>query len=536
MAKKGYLTLEEAAEQLGMDVDELSQMANRREVRAFADRGTWRFKKQDIEDMLSQRNALQDEDAPIPLIGDDPFDAPMDDFGDEGPPSTGSQPTSVKRRSTDKHGEDELFEFELSMDSSSFELDAGEDMGLPPSPPAATTGGSEMHMVFDDDDFGTGAPKTNLSTSGSMEVKTGLAGSQLADSESVFVDEGTGVKTSVAGGPSPYDRKTMQSFDEGDEDSASVGLGEDVFTLDSEVDLPAADSDSLEVQDQLMPTTEEVPVEDLDLQMREEEAGDAEFGGGSSSPFELSEDDLDEAPPPPTSSFESSSFDDDEVELGDLTPGSDFSSGASGINLHSPADTGVGLEKSGPISGVGGDEIEFELSLDADATPAPSHGESDSSEFELTLDDDDFSSEGSTTSELAGEEKDIFETDDNIPALDEEDSGSEAVALEEVDTDLESSDFDFSGEEASQSEVVALDEEEPVSSVSSEDEMSMEVDDVEDEEEEEPATAAVGAGAPALPPASWGALPVIFLAPSVIVLFLLGQMTFEMLHGKWGYK
>ncbi|MGE3804619.1 MAG: hypothetical protein AB7K24_08100, partial [Gemmataceae bacterium] len=65
---------------------------------------------------------------------------------------------------------------------------------------------------------------------------------------------------------------------------------------------------------------------------------------------------------------------------------------------------------------------------------------------------------------------------------------------------------------------------------------SMEVDDVEDEEEEEPATAAVGAGAPALPPASWGALPVIFLAPCVIVLFLLGLMTFEMLHGMWGYK
>src|SRR5438046_2447977 len=52
---QGYYTLEEAARILGMATDELSQMAQRRQVRAFADRGTWRFRTQDIEELARRR-------------------------------------------------------------------------------------------------------------------------------------------------------------------------------------------------------------------------------------------------------------------------------------------------------------------------------------------------------------------------------------------------------------------------------------------------------------------------------------------------
>src|SRR5262249_58444476 len=62
-------------------------------------------------------------------------------------------------------------------------------------------------------------------------------------------------------------------------------------------------------------------------------------------------------------------------------------------------------------------------------------------------------------------EGDIFETDFEVPALDDE-SGSEAVALDEGDTDLESSDFDLALDEGdagsaeeSGSQVVALEDE-----------------------------------------------------------------------------
>jgi type IV pilus assembly protein PilB len=48
---QGYYTLDEAARILGMDAERLNQMAQRREIRAFADRGAWRFRAQDIEEM-----------------------------------------------------------------------------------------------------------------------------------------------------------------------------------------------------------------------------------------------------------------------------------------------------------------------------------------------------------------------------------------------------------------------------------------------------------------------------------------------------
>src|SRR5207245_584086 len=153
----------------------------------------------------------------------------------------------------------------------------------------------------------------------------------------------------------------------------------------------------------------------------------------------------------------------EDVTLGELAPKEVLkgSSGASGIGMHSPADSGVDLEKAGEAP----EESEFELSMEPSAkgkgpkTPAAGEPEG-SSEFELTLDEGG----GLAPLEDSGE-KDIFETDFDMPAL-EDKSGSEAVALEEPDTNLESSDFDLTTGEGgkgggeSGSQVVALDEEE----------------------------------------------------------------------------
>src|SRR4029077_6530096 len=89
------------------------------------------------------------------------------------------------------------------------------------------------------------------------------------------------------------------------------------------------------------------------------------------------------------------------------------------------------------------------------------------SEFELTLDDSSGEMSAAPSSKKGkakggDAEKDIFETDFDIPALDDE-SASEAVVLEEGDTDLESSDFDLAldesgAEESAASEVVELEE------------------------------------------------------------------------------
>jgi len=210
-------------------------------------------------------------------------------------------------------------------------------------------------------------------------------------------------------------------------------------------------------------------------------------------------------------------------------------------------------------------------------------GEGSDSEFELTLDD-----EGG----LAVEEedaKDIFEeTNFDVPALGEE-SGSEAVAMEsDADTDLESSDDfeismddDSSTGEESESQVVALedeeeaeedaatiakprkapakakakkkatapvvDEEEVAPDESSEFDIDLDeepkkkpkkkaaaVDEDEGEEaDEDEEEDQVVAAAPRT--FEWGALPATLLFPTVLVMFVVGVMGFELIRGMWGY-
>jgi excisionase family DNA binding protein len=69
MAKK-YLTLEEAAHQLGMAPDELVRLRERGDIRGFADRGTWKFKSEDVEEFARSRDA--DSSPEVPILDDAP--------------------------------------------------------------------------------------------------------------------------------------------------------------------------------------------------------------------------------------------------------------------------------------------------------------------------------------------------------------------------------------------------------------------------------------------------------------------------------
>src|SRR5207253_3568169 len=125
-----------------------------------------------------------------------------------------------------------------------------------------------------------------------------------------------------------------------------------------------------------------------------------------------------------------------------------------------------------------------------------------------------------------GEAQDIFESDFEIPALQEEGAGESGT----VDTELESSDFDIAlddselaADEESGSQVVALDEEE-VEPVLDEDEVEVSVEedgefgDLEAEEagaeyEDDTRPARVEVREKILKPAPWGMAPTIGMAP-----------------------
>lgn len=297
----------------------------------------------------------------------------------------------------------------------------------------------------------------------------------------------------------------------------------------------------------------------------------------------------------------------DEISLGDMPPMPKSGGSPSGINLSKPMDSGVSLEKKKgsskklprpniptqgkpPSSGknlpkpptarvtpASEDDIDFELSLMDNSEEASSMKlkKTDDSEFDLTLDvPGSFATDDDETASFAVEkaENDIFETDFDIPAL-EEDSASEVVAVDESDTDLDSSDFDLAIddsdaniEEESASQVVALeeedivDEEETPRKKKKKKKSHDEDEDLVDEEDESASAAlagvsteydedsvfieeAAGVGGAPLPAGSqlvvakqWGVWPTLMLLPCVCVLFVAGIMGYELLHGMWGYN
>src|SRR5437764_10618515 len=60
-----YYTLEEAASRLQMSPDELREMAKSKKIRAFQDRGTWRFRTQDVEELARSRGAGSDPEVQV---------------------------------------------------------------------------------------------------------------------------------------------------------------------------------------------------------------------------------------------------------------------------------------------------------------------------------------------------------------------------------------------------------------------------------------------------------------------------------------
>jgi excisionase family DNA binding protein len=595
---QGFYTLEEAARILGTSPEELNRMAQKRELRAFADRGTWRFRSQDIDELARQRGTAEAAPPPPATV----------------PSSPGRTKTPMPKTPMPKPAEsamdDEIFGFSLSDETSDYSKDVvlekppaastrKKTSGLKSPPPPSDEG--ELRLVPDDlnlegdelrltDETPPASAKRSSGVKQDQPVqpsgrrRSGLHPSQRRDSE---------VKL---GGPD--EDEVNLGFDSSvkfkDDDSmVTVGdlipkaPGDSDIRLES--DAPPAPDDA----DREVPATEEII--DLDAELRKASEGGMTLKPVSkvkklskvvkpsskvkdqgkspelptTSPFELSESDLQLAPMDDDSSGThadgSSEFDlelppenaDDAVELGG-PPSGDSPAGRSGINLRKPSDSGISLERDSTST----DEVDFELSLDSEGTDSqpktdPRAGSGSDSEFELSLDDEGDLTTGESATGTS--EKDIFETDFELPALDEE-SGSQAVALSETDTDLESSDFDLAldegdvpAEEESGSAVVALGDEEPAegpatqarkraagatdSDSSSEFDLLTGDEDygaIEREAEGEEAGEEQELVA-AAPPAEWGTLPAMLMLPCVFIMILVGLMSFELLHGMWGY-
>jgi excisionase family DNA binding protein len=624
---QGYYTLDEAAHLLGMSADELKQLARKGELRSFQDQGTWRFRIQDIQEMVRRRAGGSDLELPGGHSLPEPTDSPV--------------PRSPKPQTRPQA--DDVFGFSLAPEEGT---DPGDEINLdrPTGPGSSKKGSSarrqaqggsdsDVRLVGERGDAAFRKPTdSDVKVGGESGSKSGPKSGPRSSKRGMGGPASPKPPKSRSHTPNPTDSGVRLVPMDSDSDVRITGSDTDDIRVPIGVQPPKGATDSdirLEMLTPLGrdgghegPLTEEI---NLDEELKKDEARRKASQAKSKSrksdlpkksPFELSESELDLRPGEAEEAEEAQ--DKDSSSDFELTPASESSSPLelgssddfrldvpdeslalaedyqadhkeplSGVNLAQPADSGISLEQNpdvgsdsefeltleeepaGPKSSrpstpkpasqklvqeEAPDSSEFELSLDVDQAAAPPDSDS---EFELSL--DDTGGLAQTEGEQAAEsgEKDIFETDFEVPAL-EETSGSEGVEVEDVDTDLENPDFEIAmgeedivaGEEDSSSEVMALDEEALEDDVATavqpkhrgkkkkagadEDEDFEDLDQLDDDALL--AEEGVGAGAAAVPQAPWGVLPVAVLFPCVIVMVLLGMMGLELAQTQQGYK
>jgi hypothetical protein len=591
---QGYYTLKEAAEATGLSEDELKQRAQRKEIRSFQDRGTLRFRIQDVQEL--QRQLMGASDVDFPAAAPEPaVEAPRS--GRLSTPAAGPKsPSGPKTTKAPPPSSEEVLDFELDesidigrepldLQGSSARSKSRLGMGGPKSSPKTPKRGSDSDVKLVAD---VNVPRDPGNTSDSDVRLDDLGTSAGAPSSKRMTNSGRR-KSKV--GPSPAD-SGVRLVPMDNEEAANV----DEQTLTDQPvafapEPPAHREPPTSRASENILHTEEIDLDAEELKRDAERKKDPKSGNRMhvapktprtpkpASPFELSDDEATrgeerkhtdfELPPPAGDEDFSLELSDDSLDLG--AEPEQTGAPASGINLGKPIDAGVSLESADEGSSdfeltlddapghktpkpsrskppVSDDDSDFELTLDYNQEAAaddsgsgefelslddgsPAVGE-ESSEFELTLDDGAAAKEG-------GGERDIFETDFELPSLEE---GSEEATIDAGSSDFELAldDSDIATDDESGSQVIALEEGEYADD--GEQTVTGEYGDVEEEYDEE--------GGPVrekvvveevirdrwIRPAPWGILPTIFMLPCTVVMILIGIMTFEMVASGGGFK
>jgi hypothetical protein len=382
MSMPQFYNLEEAARVLGMNPEELKAKAQRREIRAFMDSGTWRFKVFDIEEEARRRGLGSNPDLSL-------SDLDLVASGGE----TGS---------------------DADIDLSAFQIGAASPDQAPPSVEIKPDTG-DRDVLLDDRSVPPGPSSGSSSTIIGMHSDKGK---QPSDSDVRLVpDNVKGASDSDVrlGSNVPSDSDVTLVSDE-------VGSSHEAQPV-QEVDPNA----TMLQPSPVLGSSDEVPIAD------------------SGSDFELTPSSvIDALEPESGSDFELTALDasSDEFEATPLRGPSDSDvTGAepstSGVNLSRPSDSGINLQAVGGFE-IGEESIEL-APLDDEEAPAgpatkPVSAPKPAAKKEEKVD-------LSATALPMKADKDIFEdTDFEVDALDSS-SDDQTVQLEAAsDFDLEDSD------------------------------------------------------------------------------------------------
>jgi Helix-turn-helix domain len=338
-----FYTLEEAARVLGVSPDELKHKAQSREVRAFMDSGSWRFRVADIDELARRRG-----------MGSDP-DLSLSDLELEVPKQSGSASEELM-----------LSEFQLGV--------ANPDLG----PPSLEVRAGDHDILMDE----SALPPNPVGGSSSVILGMGQPGKMPSDSDVRLVPDNTkgasdsDVRLGAAARPSDSNVKAGPKKPGKPSDS-------DVKVSPKRVPPPRpSDSDVTLVSDDApgFGSSDDMPIpKGRDKRRPGSSAMIGSSGevpaGESDSDFELTPSSvIDALQPESGSDFELTALDaSDEFES---TPGrgpsdSDVTAAepaASGINLGKPSDSGINLQNVGSFDLESADSIELAPLDDDEAT------------------------------------------------------------------------------------------------------------------------------------------------------------------------
>lgn len=493
-----FYTLEEAARVLGMSPEELQAKAQQREVRAFLDGGSWRFRVVDVDELARRRGLgsdaelrLSDLDVPVTQAGaGDDLDLSEFNLG-VADPDLGPQTMDLSR--SDINSDHDIL------------LD---DLSLPPDPMSASssviigmhTGGGKLPGDSDVRLIPDNTPGVRPSDS-DVRLASPSGFKPPSDSDVTLIADDTSDHQALAG--TPHDTAVRKS---------------PVFGSSAEV--PAVNNENEEEADS-------------DFELTPSSVIDA-LQPDSGSDFELSA--LDE----PSDEFESTPMmkpSDSDVTAADP--------GFSGINLSRPSDSGINLQmapglglnagaSSIELAPLSGDDIKTmppsapkptkKPALSETPPPATRKGEKD------IFDDTDFEVDA-LASDGDSDDKTVQLEAASDFELEEADTGSEVFAIDEEDVDQNAA--------TAMGPALLEEEEDDGFEEATSGEMASAWD--VESESESPAAAGRAAAAPAMlaaPGASaeWGGLWVGMLAVASVFMLFLAFVSMDLVRNLYSFQ
>ncbi len=548
MAKK-YLSLEEAARHAGITAEQLKQLRERGEIRGFSDGGTWKFKSDDVEELMRSHQA--DSNPDVPLLTDEALESDSSIIGMEEEDLVSEQPTVIRGNSA-LDEDDDAFLVGMTSDS---------DVQLIPNELLTDLGNPDMVSMGDSDSdvrLVDASPPALTDPGSDSDVK--LVGGSDSDVQIV--------------GGSDSDVRIME-----DDSDSDVKLVPDVKT---EHDMPVMEEDSDSDVALVSPTGSGVSLDmhDTDASVFEEESG-ISLGDGSSitlaaesgislekidSDLELKQkaakkspgdSDLDLSTDDSGISLEgfedsgTSLDDDDFIGLADDS-GIELSPADSGIALESLADSGIALDSGPPGDRTVPMMAKSKRDPDHDDTAMEMPTLEEDSEYELSMDG---AETGNTANLIMFDEDEEF--DDRQATVIKKgkgkDKGSEEFDLsgDTNDFDLED-DFDEFGDEGDFAGAAVADDDLDVADdvVGEDDELddldvfdegADDFDDDFDAGTSKPDFVAGGMGVsqaavPAPVQTEWGAGPFVGLLFATLLMAMCGMMMFDLVRSMWAWN